>query len=168
MGETGCGWVEVFIGIGSNLDQPQKQVERAFAALQLLPESKDARCSRLYLSPPMGPTEQPHYVNAAVSLVTRLTPLSLLRELQAIERAQGRVRGVHWGARTVDLDLLVYGNLVLQTPGLQVPHPGVAQRAFVLYPLFDIAPLLVIPGLGRLTDLVARVSAEGLVEIGES
>ena len=86
--------------------------------------------------------------------------------MQTIEQAQGRVRGVRWGARTLDIDLLVYGDLILDTPDLQIPHPGIAQRAFVLYPLFDLAPRLVIPGLGALSGLVGAVDAQGLDMIG--
>ena len=158
--------VEVFLGIGSNLEEPRQQVSRAFSALQRLAESQDAHCSPLYISPPMGPQAQPDYVNAVVRLVTRLAPSLLLREIQAVERAQGRVREARWGPRTLDIDLLVYGDLVLDSPHLQVPHPGIAQRAFVLYPLFDIAPDLIIPGMGRVSELVKCVDAEGLAMIG--
>jgi 2-amino-4-hydroxy-6-hydroxymethyldihydropteridine diphosphokinase len=159
--------VETFLGIGSNLEKPRQQISRAFSALQTLADSKDARCSPLYLSPPMGPQAQPDYVNAVVRLVTGLAPTLLLREIQAIERAQGRERGAHWGPRTLDIDLLVYGDLVLDSRDLQVPHPGIAQRAFVLYPLCDIAPDLTIPGQGRVSELVKCVDAEGLVMIGD-
>lgn len=164
--DTGRYPVDAFLGIGSNLEQPSQQIRRAFTALQALPESRDVRCSPLYRSPPMGPQHQPDYVNAVVSMVTRLPPDRLLREMQTIEQAQGRVRGVRWGARTLDIDLLVYGDLILDTPDLQIPHPGIAQRAFVLYPLFDLAPRLVIPGLGALSGLVGAVDAQGLDMIG--
>lgn len=158
--------IEVFLGLGSNQKQPLQQIGRAFSALQALPKSKDARCSPLYHSPPMGPQEQPDYVNAVVRMVTRLAPHLLLREMQAIERAQGRVRGVRWGPRTLDIDLLVYGDLVLDTSDLQVPHPGITQRAFVLFPLFDISPDLNIPGLGKVSELIRCVNAKEVEKIG--
>jgi 2-amino-4-hydroxy-6-hydroxymethyldihydropteridine diphosphokinase len=167
-GEAGRYGVEAFLGIGSNLQMPQQQVNRAFSALRVLPETETARCSPLYLNPPMGSQEQPDYINAVVGLVTRLTPHRLLRKIQAIEQAQGRVRRERWGPRTLDIDLLVYGDLVLDTPELLIPHPGIAQRAFVLYPLFDIAPDLIIPGLGKVVELVANVNAGDLIKIGES
>lgn len=164
-GKGGSDAVEVFLGVGSNLQKPQQQVNLAFSALRSLPESKDARCSPLYLTPPMGPGDQPDYVNAVVRLVTRLAPRHLLQQMQAIERGQGRVRGARWGPRTLDIDLLVYGDLVIDSPDLQVPHPGIARRAFVLCPLHDIAPDLTIPGLGIVAELVTQVDATGLVMI---
>ena len=160
--------VEVFLGIGSNLQQPRQQVKRAFSALQALPDSRAARCSPLYLSPPMGPKEQPDYVNAVVRLVTRLAPHRLLQQMQAIERGQGRTREARWGPRTLDIDLLLYGDLVLDSPELQLPHPGIAQRAFVLYPLHDIAPDLTIPGLGTVAELITQVAAGDLVQIRQN
>lgn len=164
----GNSWVEVFLGIGSNLQLPRQQLKRAFSALQLLPECKEFRCSPIYLSPPMGSQQQPDYLNAAIRMGCRLPPRKLLQELQAIEQAQGRRRAERWGPRTVDLDLLIYGDLVLDTPELRIPHPGIAQRAFVLYPLWDIAPDLVIPGLGPLAELIQRVDAKGLVRLYDS
>ncbi|MCB1753544.1 MAG: 2-amino-4-hydroxy-6-hydroxymethyldihydropteridine diphosphokinase [Gammaproteobacteria bacterium] len=164
--ETGNRGIEVFLGVGSNLDSPLQQITRAFSALQALPDSWDFRCSPLYRSPPMGPQDQPDYINTVISLVTRLVPITLLRETQAIEQAHGRVRGVRWGPRTLDIDLLVYGDLILDTPELQLPHPGIAQRAFVLCPLSDIAPDLIIPGVGRVSDLVGRVSGGDTEMIG--
>ena len=158
--------VEVFIGGGSNLEQPEQQLRSAFRALQALPESGELRCSSLYRTPPMGPPAQPDFLNVVFRMVTRLAPQRLLQALQAIEHAQGRVRGERWGARTLDLDLLLFGDLVLQTPDLQIPHPGIAHRAFVLYPLLDIAPDLSVPGLGKVAALIADISTEGLVKVG--
>jgi len=167
-GEADSHGIAVFLGIGSNLQGPQQQVNHGFSELQQLPECRDMLCSPLYLGPPMGAPGQPDYVNAVVSLVTTLAPHRLLQEVQAIEQAQGRVRKARWGARTLDIDLLLYGDMTLDTPDLQIPHPGIAQRAFVLYPLRDLAPDLTIPGVGKVVDLAAAVNAEGLVRIGRS
>jgi 2-amino-4-hydroxy-6-hydroxymethyldihydropteridine diphosphokinase len=106
----------------------------------------------------MGPQDQPDYVNAVMAVETDLTPLELLRALQAIENQHGRVRiGARWGARTLDLDLLLYGDQLINHPDLTVPHSGITERAFVLYPLHEIAPQLIIPNKGKLVDLLANV-----------
>ncbi len=146
------------VGLGSNLADPVAQVRRAFAALQRLPDTRLRSRSALYRSAPMGPADQPDYVNAAAVLETRLEPLPLLDALQAIEQAQGRVRdGVRWGPRTLDLDLLLYGERIIEEVRLTVPHPGLAERDFVLIPLREAAgPDLPIPGHGRLGDLPVR------------
>ncbi len=154
--------VTAYIGLGSNLADPVLQVRGACEALKQLPETVLLACSSLYLSPPMGPADQPDYINAAAALETTLSPHALLAQLQAIEQAQGRVRGARWGARTLDLDLLVYGERVIADDRLNVPHPGLAERAFVLYPLQEIAPNLQIPGLGSLDKLVANCPKAGL------
>lgn len=161
-------WVEVFLGAGSNLEQPRVQLKRALSALQLLPGCKEVCCSPVYLSSPMGPQQQPDYLNAVIRMATWLTPRRLLGELQAIEQAQGRTREERWGPRTLDLDLLLYGDLVLDTVELKIPHPGIAARAFVLYPLRDIAPDLIIPGLGSLAKLISQVDASSLVRLDDS
>jgi len=143
-----------FIGIGSNLDDPIRQVELAF---ELLGDMDDARLvarSSLYCSDALGPVDQPRYINAVALLHTTLDSRELLNRLQDIEDAQGRKRDVRWGPRTLDLDLLVHGDRNITEPGLKVPHPGIAYRNFVLLPLREIAPDLVIPGLGRLEDMM--------------
>jgi len=105
----------------------------------------------------MGPQDQPDYVNAVICVATDLPPIDLLRCLQRIENDHGRVRKTErWGARTLDLDVLIYGDQLIEHPDLIVPHPGLADRAFVLYPLFEIAPQLVVPGKGNIADLVAQ------------
>lgn len=149
--------VEVFLGLGSNLQQPEMQIRRAFAALQQLPESRGAVCSPFYLTPPMGPSDQPDYVNAVVYIETQLTAAALLQQIQAIERAQGRVRTHRWGARTIDIDLLLYGDQVIESPQLQVPHPGIRHRLFVLFPLLDLAPNITVPGQGRAAELALEL-----------
>lgn len=154
--------VTAYIGLGSNLAEPVLQLRRACEALKQLPETRLLECSSLYLSPPMGPADQPDYINAVAALETTLLPYDLLAGIQAIEQAQGRTREVRWGARTLDLDLLVYGDSIIGDKALTVPHPGLPERAFVLYPLQEIAPMLKIPGLGPLAALVAHCPKNGL------
>ena len=146
--------VEALVGLGSNLDGPANQVETAFELLDALPGSSLLRRSSLYRSSPLGGIEQPDFVNAAGLISTSLGPRELLERLQGIERARGRERGaVRWGPRVLDLDLLAYGDRAIDEPGLRVPHPGIAERNFVLLPLREIAPDFELPGLGRVRDL---------------
>jgi 2-amino-4-hydroxy-6-hydroxymethyldihydropteridine diphosphokinase len=155
--------VRAYIGLGSNLDDPERQLRRALEALAQLPQTHLAGCSRFYRSVPLGPQDQPDYMNAVAALDTTLEAEALLDALQAIETAQGRVRGPErWGPRTLDLDLLLYGSAILATPRLSVPHPGLAERGFVLYPLAELAPDLVLPDGRTLADLLARCEASGL------
>lgn len=146
--------IDAYIGIGSNLDDPVTRVRQAFAALEQLPRTRLAARSPLYRSEPVGPSDQPDYINAVASVETELDPLALLEELQAIEKSQGRIRGQRWGPRTLDLDLLLYDDLEWSTQDLILPHPKLHERAFVLYPLWDIAPHLIIPGRGDLKTLL--------------
>ncbi len=155
-----------YIGIGSNLDHPATQVRRAVEALRGLPQSRLLSCSSLYRSPPMGPQDQPDFVNAVVSLQTGLGPHDLLKALHEIEDRQGRVRTRHWGERTLDLDLLLYGQCQIFDETLRVPHPGIAQRAFVLVPLQEIAPALEVPGMGAVSELVKACPEQGLKRDG--
>lgn len=155
-----------YIGIGSNLDDPIRQVQRAFKALSHLLASYCVAYSPLYRTTPLGgPTGQPDYINAVAALDTGLTPGQLLAVLQALELAQGRVRSVHWGPRTLDLDILLYDHLISDDPSLILPHPRLHERAFVLYPLYDIAPTLVIPGQGPLSKLLANCSPQGVIRL---
>ena len=151
-----------YIGLGSNLQEPLKQIQQAFRSLAMLPGSCLVGRSRTYISDPVGPPDQPRFVNAAAALDTRLGPDKLLAALQGIEQRQGRVRSEHWGPRTLDLDLLVYGDRVIDGPHLQVPHPQLHRRAFVLVPLCDLDPTLEIPGRGRADVLLARLDATGV------
>jgi 2-amino-4-hydroxy-6-hydroxymethyldihydropteridine diphosphokinase len=148
--------VIAYVGLGSNLGDPQRQVCEALRALRRIRDTAVESVSSLYRSPPMGPPDQPDYINAVASLATGLTPLELLDALQAIEQHHGRTRvGERWGPRTLDLDLLLYGDGRVSDPRLQVPHPGLHERAFVLYPLREIAPgELVIPDRGQLDQLI--------------
>lgn len=135
-----------FIALGANLADPLGQVERALTALQQLPASHLLACSPLYRSRPMGPADQPDYINGVALLETSLTPHQLLDETQRIELEQGRVRKAErWGPRTLDLDLLLFDDAVINDERLIVPHYGMKERAFVLLPLFDLAPDLVLP-----------------------
>jgi 2-amino-4-hydroxy-6-hydroxymethyldihydropteridine diphosphokinase len=147
--------ITAFIGIGSNLDSPEDRVKGAAGLLAEIPSTRVDRVSSLYQSAPFGVTNQPDFVNAVACLSTSLEVRVLFRKLQKIEEAQGRVRTKRWGPRVLDLDLLVYGAAVVSDPDLTVPHPGIADRNFVLLPLQEIAPDLEIPGLGRIADLAA-------------
>jgi 2-amino-4-hydroxy-6-hydroxymethyldihydropteridine diphosphokinase len=154
---------DVYIGIGSNLHNPEQQVQLALQALARVSETHLLAHSRLYRSAPMGPAGQPDYVNAVAALATRLPALELLSALHGIEQAQGRVRdGSRWGPRTLDLDILLFGDESINQPRLQVPHPGLHERNFVLYPLQEIAPDLIIPGRGTLVELLAQCPPTGL------
>ncbi len=159
--------VIAYVGLGSNLDNPRQQLHRAFQALDGIEGSRVLARSALYRSPPLGPSDQPDYLNAVAGVETRLAPTAFLAALQRIETAQGRVRKQRWGPRTLDLDLLVYGDRVVDSPALTVPHPGIAARAFVLYPLAEIAPGLVVPGLGPLSELIGRCAPGGLEKLLE-
>ena len=158
-------WHPVYIGVGSNLDDPQAQVLHAFAKLAELPRSKVILTSPVYRSRPFGPVDQPEFANAVAGLLTQLGPHELLEQLQSIEAAQGRPKREdrqRWGPRIIDLDVLVYGRERFQDPQLTLPHPGIVERNFVLYPLADIAADLEVPGLGRVSELRSRVMSEGL------
>ena len=156
----------VYIGIGSNLADPLEQVKQAIKHLQGLKQSSFLNSSSLYVSQPMGPEDQPDYINAAVSLSTRLPPLALLDQLQGIEANHGRVRnGQRWGPRTLDLDVLIYGENIINSERLVIPHPGLHERAFVLYPLHEINPELIIPGRASLAELIEHCPLGGLEKI---
>lgn len=147
-------WYPAYIGLGSNLQGPVRQLEDTFELLHELPRTRLVSRSSLYRSAPFGGIEQPDFVNAVVSLLTQLSAQELLRELQRVEKKRGRIRGdVRWGPRVLDLDLLAYSTQIINEPELTVPHPGIAERNFVLLPLGEIAPDLDIPGLGRVSNL---------------
>ncbi|EQD27014.1 2-amino-4-hydroxy-6-hydroxymethyldihydropteridine pyrophosphokinase [mine drainage metagenome] len=150
-----------YIGLGANLGQPEAQLRSAFSALDALARTHLQARSRLWRTPAWGPQPQPDYCNAAACLETTLTPRALLIELMGIERAHGRVRdAVRYGSRTLDLDLLLYGDACIDEADLQVPHPRLVERAFVLLPLAEIAPRLRVPGANvSVSELLARVDA---------
>lgn len=141
--------MKAFIGLGSNLGEREAQIRMALDDLARLPGSRLVRASSLYDSEPVGDVDQPNYLNAAVEFETELTARQLLWNLMLIERRLGRTRTRRWGPRTIDLDLLLYGPLVVDEPDLQVPHPELLRRSFVLVPLIEIDPLLLHPVTGQ-------------------
>lgn len=156
-------WFEVYIGLGSNLETPQQQILSAVDEIAALSSVRDLVLSPLYGSQPVGPQDQPDYVNAVLRFSTAMSALLLLENLQKIENDHARVRNQRWGARTLDLDILLYGNEIINQPTLRVPHPELSRRAFVLYPLADVADAnLAIPGLAALDELISACPREGL------
>ncbi len=158
----------IFIGLGSNLSDPLLQLKKAIENLKKVKEIKLIQNSHFYRSPPMGNEEQPNYINAVVEVSTHLTAEKLLDKMQSIENDHGRTREQHWGARTLDLDLLLYGNEVINTERLTVPHYGLAERNFVLYPLADLVDgNFELPMLGKIRGLLAKCSIVGLTQIDD-
>ena len=156
-------WIPAYIGLGSNLQDPPRQVRRALEALADLPSTRLVLRSSLYGSKPFGPVVQADFCNAVAGLLTRLAAADLWGALRSLEQQLGREPAPErWGPRLIDLDLLVYGSERRSDPALTLPHPGIAERNFVLRPLCDIAPDLMVPGLGRVAHLASSVSAAGL------
>ncbi|QSX40108.1 2-amino-4-hydroxy-6-hydroxymethyldihydropteridine diphosphokinase [Shewanella cyperi] len=157
----------VYIALGANLAEPKQQLDRACAALSALAAPGSFRVSSYYASRPMGEVAQPDYVNAVASLETELAPLALLDALQAIELDQGRERLLRWGPRTLDLDLLLYGDITMDSERLTLPHYGMKQRSFVLVPLHELTPDLVLPCGTSLGDLVNQGLRDELHQLGQ-
>ena len=156
---------QVYIGIGSNLDDPLNQVKTALEELKRHAKFKLLACSSIYKSKALitsKNTRQPDYINAVVKLETNSNPNELLSLLQEIEKQHNKVQQYHWGPRTLDLDILLFDDLSIASPTLTIPHSEIAKRDFVLFPLFDIDPLLDIPELGKLKPLVEKHSKENL------
>ncbi len=147
--------VRAAIALGSNLEDPEAQVRRGFDEIGELPTTRVLARSPLYRTAPVGYADQPDFVNACVLVETALGPRALLEALLAIEKRHGRVRDIPNGPRTLDLDIVLYGDAVIREPGLNVPHPRAHERDFVLKPLLDVWPDVVIPGRGRASDLVS-------------
>jgi len=165
---TELRWRPAYVALGSNLEDPARQVGRALERLAGLPETVHVASSRLWRSPPLGPSDQPEFVNAVAGLLTRLPARALLAELKGLERNLGRAEPVvRWGPRSIDLDLLVLGDLESEETDLRLPHPGVQERDFVLYPLAEVAPDLWIPGRGRVKALAGRVQDRGSVPLAQ-
>jgi 2-amino-4-hydroxy-6-hydroxymethyldihydropteridine diphosphokinase len=165
-GSQAARWVPAYVALGSNLDDPSRQVLRAFDALGELPGTRLVLRSSLYRSTPLGPVQQPDFVNAVAGLLSRLDAPELLRELKALETRLGRAAPVvRWGPRLIDLDLLVHGATRIASESITVPHPGIAERAFVLVPWAEVSPSLEVPGVGRVGVLAHRVGAAGLQRI---
>ncbi|WP_020208305.1 2-amino-4-hydroxy-6-hydroxymethyldihydropteridine diphosphokinase [Gilvimarinus chinensis] len=154
-----------YLGLGSNLDNPQQHIRQTIIELDQLPHSQLINVSALYRSKPVGPQDQDDFVNAVACLQTELPPLELLDALQALEQKHRRVRERHWGPRTLDLDILLYGEQQIHSERLTVPHPFMCERAFVLVPLADIAPGLTLPGGQNLNELAANCERNGLAVI---
>jgi 2-amino-4-hydroxy-6-hydroxymethyldihydropteridine diphosphokinase len=154
-----------FIGLGSNLADPLVQVRQALTELESISGTRVTARSSLYRTSPVGYLEQPDFINAAASVQTTLKPQALLAALLAIETRHGRKRATRNAPRTLDLDLLLYGEEVLEQDGLTLPHPRLHERAFVLAPLAEIAPEAMVPGRGRVQDLLARVDCKGVSRI---
>jgi len=147
-----------YIGLGANLGDREAALHAALAALRANPGIEVVAVSRVRETEPWGLAEQPPFLNAAAALETTLSPRGLMDALLAVERDLGRTRaGPRWGPRTIDLDLLLFGDEVIDEPGLTVPHPRLAERLFVLEPLNDLDPALVVPGAGGLASLLARL-----------
>ncbi|MET1254513.1 2-amino-4-hydroxy-6-hydroxymethyldihydropteridine diphosphokinase [Aliikangiella maris] len=158
--------VKVFIGLGANLDSPQAKLNSAINELAALPETQLVAQSSIYLSPPMGPQDQNDYHNAVVAIQTRLMPLALLDQLQNIENLHGRVRKAQrWGPRTLDLDILLYHDKTIENSRLTIPHYGLEQRIFVLQPLFEIAPELVLPNGKSIKTLLQSIDNQRIQKL---
>lgn len=166
--------ITAYIGLGANLGDPLTQLQQARDAIDALPRTQLTGVSPWYRSKPLSLPDsqtaavQPDYINGVVRIATCLQPVELLDALQAIELALGRDRrGPRWGARAIDLDILLYGQIILESPRLLVPHPGLAEREFVLYPLYDIEPRLVLPDGHRLEDVLSDCPLRGLQRLPE-
>tara|TARA_B100000795_G_scaffold245724_1_gene210987 strand:- start:433 stop:915 length:483 start_codon:yes stop_codon:yes gene_type:complete len=155
--------VNAYIGLGSNLDNPIGHVKQALEDLKQLPQSQLLLASKLYLSKPVGPQDQDNFVNAVALIITELEPLALLDELQTIEQQHQRVRERHWGPRTLDLDLLLFGDQSIQHPRLTVPHAQLSRRDFVVGPLLELCPELVLPSGTQLQELLQQCPIDGLI-----
>jgi 2-amino-4-hydroxy-6-hydroxymethyldihydropteridine diphosphokinase len=156
----------VFVGIGGNLDHPVIHVQRALQDMDAVPETALMKISSMYETAPVGLTDQPVFVNAVAQVATTLSPHEFLRRLHAIEAEHGRLRNSVTGEknapRTLDLDILLFDDLQIDERGLTVPHPRMHERAFVLVPLVEIAPEIVIPGKGVAKELLAVLDRSGV------
>ena len=157
--------IKAYIGLGSNLDDPQSQLKKAIISLEMVPSTSVVKTSSFYRSKPVGPQDQPDYINAVVELDTELSASVLLDYLQAIENEQGRERKIKWGARTLDLDILLFGDEIINDDRLQVPHVEMHNRGFVLLPLNEIFSDCMIPGVGAISSLLQEEDADDLVKL---
>ncbi|MDC9719452.1 MAG: 2-amino-4-hydroxy-6-hydroxymethyldihydropteridine diphosphokinase [Gammaproteobacteria bacterium] len=157
--------VNAFIGLGSNLDNPKAHVIKALEELEQLPHSQLLLASKLYLSKPVGPQDQDHFINAVALVITELEPLTLLDELQAIEQRHQRVRERHWGPRTLDLDILLFGDQTIHHSRLTVPHAELPNRDFVIGPLLELSPNLSLPDGTQIQELLQSCPIDGLISI---
>jgi 2-amino-4-hydroxy-6-hydroxymethyldihydropteridine diphosphokinase len=160
--------IAAYIALGANLGDPAAQVEAACGELARLPETRLAARSALYLSKPAGYIDQPDFINAVAQVQTRLSPRALMAALLDIEARHGRDRAFKNAPRTLDLDLLLYDGLVMHEPGLTLPHPRMAERPFVIAPLAEIAPDVLVPGCGRAADCLAGLSLDGVERLAKA
>jgi 2-amino-4-hydroxy-6-hydroxymethyldihydropteridine diphosphokinase len=158
---------DAYVALGSNLGEPAANVRAGVEALAMLPDTRLAAISSLYVNPPVGYANQPDFVNAVAKIETGLPPRALLDALLRIERRFGRVREFPNAPRTLDLDIVLYGADTIVEPGLTIPHPRMHERAFVVVPLAEIAPDLAVPGRGPVSSLVAQVDATSLTKRAE-
>jgi len=158
--------VRAWIGLGGNTGDPVATLRAAFMAIAALPETRLLRRSSLYRTPAWGPVQQADYINAVALLETRLKAAELLARLLDIERASGRLRQERWGPRSLDLDVLLYGDGIIDVPGLRVPHPHLHERAFMLVPMLEVDPQALIPGIGRARDALAALASGGIEVVG--
>lgn len=154
----------VWLGLGSNMQYPVVQIKQAIKKLTKLENTKVVRVSSFYLNPPVGPAFQPWFVNAVVRIETRLSPMQLLRKLQHIEKSQKRKRRKRWGPRTLDIDILLYKNKIIKNKYLKVPHPHMLTRPFVMWPLYEITPDLVLPNHGKIETLLKDITKTDLIK----
>ncbi len=159
--------IDVYIGLGSNLDDPKQQVIRAVESLKILPDTVWVAQSSWYESEAIGP-EQPNFINGVARIQTQLAPEILLDALQAIEQDHQRVRTQHWGPRTLDLDILLWGQEVLNSARLTVPHAFLKERCFVILPLLELAPSLMLPCGTALSSLTAQCGQQNIVKLNET
>ncbi len=157
-----------YIGLGSNLSEPIKQIQQAVTEIAKIAQSNISAISSIYLSKPMGPQDQDDYINAVLALETGLSALDLLDALQAIENLAGRVRKENrWGARILDLDIILFGDETINNERLTVPHYGMQEREFVLLPLAEIAPTIILPNGVKIQQLAEQVSTNGIIKSGK-
>ena len=155
----------VYIGLGSNIDNPTSHISMAFTEIRQLPDSNLKGQSSLYRGRPLGNPDQPDFINAVAELDTKLSAVTLIGHLQKIEEIHGRTRNQHWGPRSLDLDLLLYGSHHIKERMLTVPHPGITVRDFVLCPLLELAPEIVIPGIGPAKNILEKIGFKGLEKL---
>jgi 2-amino-4-hydroxy-6-hydroxymethyldihydropteridine diphosphokinase len=156
---------EAFVGLGANLENPLQQVRQAISELDAIEHTRVVVASSLYRSAPVGYADQPDFINAVAKMQTRLSPHELLDALHVIENRHGRRRSLRNAPRTLDLDLLLYGMLVVDEDGLTLPHPRMHERAFVLLPLAEIAPEALLPGHAPVSQLLAQVDRSGVEKL---
>ncbi|WP_234968888.1 2-amino-4-hydroxy-6-hydroxymethyldihydropteridine diphosphokinase [Thiomicrospira sp. ALE5] len=161
-------WAQVYIGLGSNLGDSEQVLQRACWAIAQWPSVRNLRMSNWYRSRPQGPQDQPDYVNGACCFTTHLAPRTLLAALQQLEMDLGKIKQRHWGERLVDLDVICYGQLILNTPELTLPHPMASQRDFVLVPLQDLAPDLVLPKFGSIQQCLEQLPETFLYAVADT